>query len=923
MELAQDMKSRNQQEQQQQQKQQQQKQQKQKQQQQQLQQSQQLKKEQQPFKALKSQQIRKDYSPVIPIDHQRKRTPNPLQSIDRKARRLTMASPPSQRIHYPQRQTVTSPVPQSALNRNDSSPISTRQLPKYSNVSPTRSNNISQLAQQKYSPSRSTATSISIANKSPIKSAKKYPNSSPLSEHDLSPEKKKTLPIQQQPDRHLDVYGIPKSNTRRRFSMENNSMITITNDTTKKINPYSGMSLDAFMESRYVPRQAITTTSLKTSSNMTTPLTPPSTATMTKSANLSRTLSNDLQQRIRVCVRKRPLSRKEVNHGELDIAQLVGAHTIQLNAPKTRVDLTRYTEQHSFTFDEAFNSGSSNIEIYNRTARPLVNYIFNGGKATCFAYGQTGSGKTYTMLDPEHGLYIMAAKDIFEMLEDPDYNHLSASIGFYEIYQGKLYDLLNKRKQLIPRDDGNSNVVITGLLEYPISDLDRLLQIFDFGSQSRTTGKTGANDNSSRSHAVLQVLLKNKKTNGIHGKLSFIDLAGSERGADRGDANIKTRLEGGEINKSLLALKECIRALDKDKKHTPFRGSKLTQVLRDSFVGDSRTCMIATISPNNSNSEHTLNTLRYADRVKELKGESDPRLQADLPLLDSALDGKCNKYRDDAHSETTFDEFWTEAPAENLMEVDFPVDAISNSAMGTPRSQRVWSGSSAPQLQGRNYRRLSSPSDGLVQQDKEDSLFPEHPVIRPSPNNSYTLHRQSSDHTKPTIPPSQLSAISVHTKMNSVTDISTNSAPVQQELYDAHDGLTPQHNRMNLSANLPAPPTAANDYTTTTNDSNQVSADHILGFLRLQRAQIKDNEDCIRQEKKMISKLTLTISTSHDDMTKALDQNEKMTQDYEDYLNNLKDILDRKSYCVDTFKSRVKQELGDEEDGVNGTESPP
>jgi hypothetical protein len=145
------------------------------------------------------------------------------------------------------------------------------------------------------------------------------------------------------------------------------------------------------------------------------------------------------------------------------------------------------------------------------------------------------------MLDPQHGLYIMAAKDIFEMLEDPSYRHLSASVGFYEIYQGKLYDLLNKRKQLIPREDGNNNVVIAGLLEYKINDLAQLLQIFDFGSQCRTTGKTGANDNSSRSHAVLQVLLKDTKTDGIHGKLSFIDLAGSERGADRGDANPKTR----------------------------------------------------------------------------------------------------------------------------------------------------------------------------------------------------------------------------------------------------------------------------------------------------------------------------------------------------------------------------------------------
>lgn len=96
--------------------------------------------------------------------------------------------------------------------------------------------------------------------------------------------------------------------------------------------------------------------------------------------------------------------------------------------------------------------------------------------------------------------------------------------------------------------------------------------------------------------------------------MSFIDLAGSERGADRGEADTKTRMEGAEINKSLLALKECIRALDQDKRHTPFRQSKLTQVLKDSFVGNSRTCMIATISPGGTNSEHTLNTLRYADR---------------------------------------------------------------------------------------------------------------------------------------------------------------------------------------------------------------------------------------------------------------------------------------------------------------------
>jgi len=103
--------------------------------------------------------------------------------------------------------------------------------------------------------------------------------------------------------------------------------------------------------------------------------------------------------------------------------------------------------------------------------------------------------------------------------------------------------------------------------------------------------------------------------------MSFIDLAGSERGADVSDQNKQTRMDGAEINKSLLALKECIRALDLDKKHTPFRGSKLTQVLKDSFTGNSKTTMIANVSPATSCCEHTLNTLRYADRVKELRKE--------------------------------------------------------------------------------------------------------------------------------------------------------------------------------------------------------------------------------------------------------------------------------------------------------------
>lgn len=126
---------------------------------------------------------------------------------------------------------------------------------------------------------------------------------------------------------------------------------------------------------------------------------------------------------------------------------------------------------------------------------------------------------------------------------------------------------------------------------------------------------------------MFQIILQRKGK--LHGKFSLIDLAGNERGADTSSADRQTRLEGAEINKSLLALKECIRALGRNKPHTPFRTSKLTQVLRDSFIGEnSRSCMIATISPGMASCENTLNTLRYANRVKELT--VDPTAAGDV-----------------------------------------------------------------------------------------------------------------------------------------------------------------------------------------------------------------------------------------------------------------------------------------------------
>ncbi|KAJ2872410.1 hypothetical protein H4R27_005490 [Coemansia aciculifera] len=341
-----------------------------------------------------------------------------------------------------------------------------------------------------------------------------------------------------------------------------------------------------------------------------------------------KTPPSNLHDKIRVCVRKRPLSTKEKERGDKDIVMATGARSLSVMEPKVKVDLTKYIEESRFVFDEVFSENATNTQVYERTAKPLVEYIFGGGNATCFAYGQTGSGKTYTMLDALNGLYIQAADDLFAMAARPEYSHLKVHVSFYEIYLTNLFDLLANRAKLNAREDANQNVCIQGLREVLVQSSDDLLSVFEYGNNCRSTGSTGANSDSSRSHAILQISLRDntsQRGSVVRGKLSFIDLAGNERGADRGDrADKQTMMEGAEINKSLLALKECIRALDLNKKHQPFRQSKLTQVLKDSFLGNSRACMIATISPNTSNSDNTLNTLRYADRVKAMKNTNGP-----------------------------------------------------------------------------------------------------------------------------------------------------------------------------------------------------------------------------------------------------------------------------------------------------------
>jgi len=339
--------------------------------------------------------------------------------------------------------------------------------------------------------------------------------------------------------------------------------------------------------------------------------------------------------KIKVVVRKRPLNKKEISKKEEDIITIEPNHTsLTVHETKLKVDLTAYVEKHEFVFDAVLDDQVSNDEVYRVTVEPIVPTIFQRTKATCFAYGQTGSGKTFTM----QPLPLKASQDILRLMDQVYKNQgYQLCFSFFEIYGGKLYDLLSERRKLCMREDGKQQVCIVGLQEFRVFNVETIKDFIEKGNASRSTGTTGANEESSRSHAILQLVIKRSvdgsesKPARLVGKLSFIDLAGSERGADTTDNDRQTRMEGAEINKSLLALKECIRALDNDQVHIPFRGSKLTEVLRDSFVGDSRTVMISCISPNSGSCEHTLNTLRYADRVKSLSKTSNSKKDMSSP----------------------------------------------------------------------------------------------------------------------------------------------------------------------------------------------------------------------------------------------------------------------------------------------------
>ncbi|XP_076447209.1 kinesin-like protein KIF19 [Babylonia areolata] len=339
------------------------------------------------------------------------------------------------------------------------------------------------------------------------------------------------------------------------------------------------------------------------------------------------------EQNLTVALRIRPLTEDEILQGAHPTAHKVEDNMVVLMDPADDPDdilRANRSREKQFVFDCTFDGNASQQDVYEATTKFLIGNVINGYNATVFAYGATGAGKTHTMLgtDEDPGIMVQALNDLFlEMEKGREDLAYKVTMSYLEIYNEMIRDLLNPSLGFLElREDAKGNVQVAGISEVTTRSTDEVMQMLVKGNRERTQESTAANAASSRSHAILQVIVKQR--NRIRstmqevrtGKLFLIDLAGSERAANTHNRG-KRMVEGAHINRSLLALGNCINALsDKNgPRYINYRDSKLTRLLKDALGGNCKTVMIAHISPASTQFEESRNTLVYADRAKHIK----------------------------------------------------------------------------------------------------------------------------------------------------------------------------------------------------------------------------------------------------------------------------------------------------------------
>ncbi|XP_003798329.1 kinesin-like protein KIF1A [Otolemur garnettii] len=350
---------------------------------------------------------------------------------------------------------------------------------------------------------------------------------------------------------------------------------------------------------------------------------------------------------VKVAVRVRPFNSREMSRDSKCIIQMSGSTTTIINPKQPKETPKSFSFDYSYwshTSPEDINYASQK-QVYRDIGEEMLQHAFEGYNVCIFAYGQTGAGKSYTMMGKQEkdqqGIIPQLCEDLFSRINDATNDNLSYSVevSYMEIYCERVRDLLN------PKNKGNLRVREHPLLGPYVEDLSKLAvtsyndiqDLMDSGNKARTVAATNMNETSSRSHAVFNIIFTQKRhdaetniTTEKVSKISLVDLAGSERADSTGAKGTRLK-EGANINKSLTTLGKVISALaemdsgpnkNKKKKKTdfiPYRDSVLTWLLRENLGGNSRTAMVAALSPADINYDETLSTLRYADRAKQIR----------------------------------------------------------------------------------------------------------------------------------------------------------------------------------------------------------------------------------------------------------------------------------------------------------------
>lgn len=335
---------------------------------------------------------------------------------------------------------------------------------------------------------------------------------------------------------------------------------------------------------------------------------------------------------VKVVVRCRPMNQKEKGMGH---KQAVSVDEIRGTITVNKIDSTNEPPK-TFTFDTVFGQDSKQLDVYNLTARPIIDSVLEGYNGTIFAYGQTGTGKTFTMEGvravPElRGIIPNSFAHVFGHIAKAEGDtRFLVRVSYLEIYNEEVRDLLGKdqMQRLEVKERPDVGVYIKDLSGYVVNNADDMDRIMTLGHKNRSVGATNMNEHSSRSHAIFTITIEcsEKGIDGDQhvrmGKLHLVDLAGSERQGKTGSTGQRLK-EATKINLSLSTLGNVISALvDGKSTHVPYRNSKLTRLLQDSLGGNSKTMMCANIGPADYNYDETISTLRYANRAKNIKNKA-------------------------------------------------------------------------------------------------------------------------------------------------------------------------------------------------------------------------------------------------------------------------------------------------------------